>query len=406
MKNGYIQKNAKADDTTLKVKMLKQSYHIQEEIIEWRRDFHMHPELGFKEIRTSNRVAEELEKLGYRVRRNVGRTGVVADLGDKNGPCFAIRADMDALPILEANDVPYKSLNGGTMHACGHDSHTAMLLGVATLLAKEKFPGKIRLLFQPSEEIGDEEGISGAPRMIEDGAMDGVKMVIALHVDPSTPVGDIHINSGPASGGVDSWYGRLIGKGGHGAKPNETIDPFNIAAHVMFALNTIVSRRLHPFDPAVVSIGTLNGGFTQNVIPAHVDISGTLRFTDIKVQNQIHDEIRRAFEISRPLGGDYELRFEIGAPPMINNPIAASLIETVAADLLGKEHVTPIPKELGAEDFGSFTQIAPGAMFTLGTLIEGDERYLHHPRLDLDERALPIGTAILAETALRFLRNP
>jgi amidohydrolase len=142
------------------------------------------------------------------------------------------------------------------------------------------------------------------------------------------------------------------------------------------------------------------------VIPAHIDISGTLRFTDIKVQNQIHDEIRRAFEISRPLGGDYELRFEIGAPPMINNPIAASLIETVAADLLGKEHVTPIPKELGAEDFGSFTQIAPGAMFTLGTLIEGDERYLHHPRLDLDERALPIGTAILAETALRFLRNP
>jgi amidohydrolase len=385
--------------------MLKQSYHIQEEIIEWRRDFHMHPELGFQEIRTSGRIAEELEKLGYRVHRNVGRTGVVADLGDDNGSCIAIRADMDALPILEANNVPYKSQNEGTMHACGHDSHAAMLLGVATLLVKEKFPGKIRLLFQPCEEAGDEQGISGAPRMIEDGVMDGVKMVIALHVDPSTPVGDIHISSGPSSGGVDSWYGRIFGKGGHGAKPNETIDPFIIAAHVMIALNTIVSRRLHPFDPAVVSIGTLNGGFTQNVIPAYVDISGTLRFTDLKVQKQIHDEIKRAFELSKPLGGDYELRFEIGAPPMINHPTSARLIETVAADLLGKEHVSPIPNELGAEDFGSFTQMAPGAMFTLGTLIEGDQRYLHHPRLDLDERALPIGTAILAETALRYLRS-
>jgi amidohydrolase len=386
--------------------MLKESYHLQEEIIEWRRDFHMHPELGFHELRTSERVAVELEKLGYRVRRKVGRTGVVGEIGAGNGPCIALRADMDALPIMEANDVPYKSKNDGTMHACGHDSHTAMLLGAATLFAKEKFPGRIRLLFQPSEEVGDEEGVSGAPRMIEEGAMEGVDMVIALHVDPATAVGDIHISSGPSSGGVDSWYGRILGKGGHGAKPNETIDPFNITMHVMIALNTIVSRRLHPFDPAVVSVGTLNGGFTQNVIPAHVDISGTLRFTDINVQKQIHNEIRRAFELSKPLGGDYDLRFEIGAPPMINHPKAAELIESVAVDLLGREHVSAIPKELGAEDFGSFTQIAPGAMFTLGTRIDDDQRYLHHPKLDLDERALPIGTAILAETALRFLRKP
>ncbi len=385
--------------------MLKQSYHIQEDIIEWRRDFHAHPELGFKEFRTSAKVADELEKLGYRVRRSVGRTGVVADLGDDSGPCIAIRADMDALPILEANDVPYKSQNAGTMHACGHDSHTAMALGAATLLAKEKFPGKVRFLFQPSEEAGDDEGISGAPRMIEDGAMQGVNRVIALHIDPATPVGDIHINDGPSSGGVDSWYGRILGKGGHGAAPHETVDPFYIAAHVMIALNAIVSRRLNPFDPAVVSIGTLNGGFTQNVIPAHVDISGTLRYTGKRVQSQLHDEIKRAFELSKTLGGDYELKFEIGAPPMMNHPEVSELIETVAVDLLGREHVTPIPKGLGAEDFGAFTEIAPGAMFTLGTLIKGDERYLHHPRLDLDEGALPIGTAILAETALRFLRS-
>ena len=385
--------------------MLKQSYHIQEEIIEWRRDFHAHPELGFEEFRTSAKVAEELEKLGYRVRRNVGRTGVVADFGVDNGPCIAIRADMDALPILEANDVPYRSQNDGTMHACGHDSHTAMALGAAVLLAKEKFPGKVRFLFQPCEEAGDEEGISGAPRMIEDGAMQGVDAVIALHVNPATPVGDVHISEGPSSGGVDSWYGSILGIGGHGAAPHNTVDPFYIAAHVIIALNAIVSRRLAPFDPAVVSIGTLNGGFTQNVIPAQIDISGTLRYTDKKIQSQIHNEIKRAFELAKTLGGGYELQFEIGCPPMINHSEVAKRIESVAVDLLGREHVTPIPKELGAEDFGSFTEIAPGAMFTLGTRIEGDERFLHHPRLDLDERALPIGTAILAETALRFLRE-
>lgn len=385
--------------------MLQEAYHLREDIIEWRRDFHMHPELGFHEFRTSERVAAEMEKLGYRVRRNVGRTGVVADMGDDAGPCIAIRADMDALPIQEENDVPYKSQNPGTMHACGHDSHTAMALGAATLLARSKFRGKVRFLFQPSEEIGDEQGISGAPRMIEDGAMEGVDMVIALHVDPSTPVGDIHISDGPSSGGVDSWYGRVIGRGGHGAKPDETVDPFYLAAQVMMALNAVVSRRVHPFEPAVVSIGTLNGGFTQNVIPGHVDLSGTLRFTNEKVQALIHAEIQRSFELAKTLGGDYQLRFEIGAPPMINHPEAVRLIETVGAALLGKDHISPIPKELGAEDFGSFTRLAPGAMFNLGTRIEGDQRYVHHPRLDLDEQALPIGTAILAEAALRFLTS-
>jgi len=241
--------------------------------------------------------------------------------------------------------------------------------------------------------------------MIEDGAMQGVDMVIALHIDPAVPVGDIQISDGPSSGGVDSWYGRILGIGGHGAAPHNTVDPFYIAAHVIIGLNAIVSRRLKPFDPAVVSIGTLNGGFTQNVIPDHVDISGTLRYIDKNVQKQIHDEIQRAFELSKPLGGDYELKFEIGSPPMINHPEVSKRIESVAVDLLGKEHIAPITKGLGAEDFGSFTEKAPGAMFMLGTRIEGDERFVHHPRLDLDERALPIGTAILAETALRFLRE-
>jgi amidohydrolase len=384
--------------------MFNKAQAIQESLIAWRRDFHMHPELGFHEFHTSKRVAEMAEELGCSVRSHVGRTGVVAELG-KGKPVLALRADMDALPLQEANQVPYASQIPGVMHACGHDSHTAMLLGTATLLAREEFPGMVRFLFQPSEEVGDEEGISGAPRMVEDGAMKDVDMVIGLHVDPSTPVGDILIDSGSTSGGVDSWFGTVIGSGGHAARPHKTVDPFYLAAHIIFALNAIPSRWLSAFDPAVVSIGSLRGGQTENVIPDRVEMTGTLRYTESRVQKQIHSEIRRAFELARPLGGNYQLRFEIGTPPMHSHPDAVELIRQVARDILGSGHVKSPEKDLGAEDFGCFSEIAPGAMFSLGARIEGDERMGHNPRFDIDERALPIGTAILTESALRFLRG-
>jgi amidohydrolase len=384
--------------------MLSEAHALQGQLSDWRREFHQHPELGFRELWTAAQVAQRLTAIGYRVRQGVGRTGVVADLGSGK-PVIAIRADMDALPLTEANSVPYASRLPGVMHACGHDAHMAMALGAACLLAKEKFPGCVRFLFQPSEESGDSEGVSGAPRMLADGALEGVDMVIATHVDPATALGDICIEAGPASGGVDSWFGAIIGKGGHGAKPNEAIDPFYLTAHVILALNGIVSRRLHPFDPAVVSIGSLHGGYTENVIPERVEISGTLRFLEARVQQQIHAEIRRAFELSRTLGGDFELRFEIGGGPMQNHPRAARLIAEVAADLLGVDHVRPIKKELGAEDFGAFSERIPGAMFFLGTRLEDEERALHSPVFDIDERALSIGTAIFAEAALRFLKE-
>ena len=384
--------------------MLAKTFGIQQQLIDWRRDFHMHPELGFNEVRTSAKIAEVMEQLGYRIRRGVGRTGIVADLG-KGKPVIAIRADMDALPLQETNQVPYVSQNPGVMHACGHDSHMAMALGAAALLLREKFPGTVRFLFQPSEEVADADGLSGAPRMIADGAMKSVDMVIATHVEATTPAGAIRIKAGPASGGVDSWYGEIIGKGGHGAHPHETIDPFYIAAHVILALNSIVSRRLDPIYPAVVSIGSFNGGFTENVIPERVKITGTLRYIERKVQEQIHAELRRAFEIARTLGGDYKLKIEIGAPPMINSPQASNLITAVAIDLLGKENVLPWIDELGAEDFGSFSDLAPGAMFALGTEAVHLHRHLHSPDYDLDESAMPVGTAIFMETALRFLRG-
>lgn len=384
--------------------MLAKAKAIQDQLIALRREFHMHPELGFRETRTAAKVAELMESFGYRVRRGAGRTGVVADLGS-GAPRIALRADMDALPIQEASDASYCSQVPGVMHACGHDAHTAMALGAALLLSHEQFPGSVRFLFQPSEEAGDEEGISGAPRMIADEALEGVDMALALHVDPATAVGNICIEAGPVSGGVDSWFGAVIGKGCHGAFPHRGVDPFVLSAQVILALNNIVSRRLHPFDPAVVSIGSLHGGQAENVIPERVELSGTLRYTEKRVQEQIHAEMRRAFEVARALGGDYELRFEIGVPPMHNHPDGVALIRAAAEGLLGVEHILPFAKELGAEDFGCFLDVVPGAMFTLGTRIEGDERLGHNPRFDIDERALPIGAAILAESTLRFLRR-
>ncbi len=385
--------------------MLKQAHAISEEIIEWRRDFHMHPELGFEVQRTAGIVAAELEKMGYRVKTGVGKTGVVADIGE-GGKMVAIRADMDALPLQELNEMEHKSKIDGRMHACGHDSHTAMALGAAQILAKEKFDGRIRFLFQPSEEAADEEGKSGAMRMVEDGAMDGVDFVIAQHINPTNPVGTICIGAGAASGGVDSWFAVIEGKGGHGAYPHETVDPFFLLAHVIFALNGIVSRRLDPFAPAVVSIGSINGGFTENVIPQSLKITGTLRYTDVAVQKKIHAEIKRAFEVAKALGGSYELKFEIGSLPMINEEKVSAKIEKIGVEMLGRENVLEPEKSLGAEDFGSFMEHAPGAMFTLGVQKKGHEGYsLHHPKFDLDESALPIGTALLVETALKLLKS-
>jgi amidohydrolase len=385
--------------------MLKQAHAISEELIEWRRDFHMHPEIGFEVHRTAGIVADELEKMGYKVKRGIGKTGVVAEIGE-GGKLVAIRADMDALPILEMNDAEYVSQNKGAMHACGHDSHTAMALGAALLFSKEKLPGRVRFLFQPCEETADEEGKSGAQRMSAEGVMEGVDYVIAQHVDPTMPVGTIGINAGPSSGGVDSWFAVIKGKGGHGAHPDKTIDPFFLLAHVIVALNGIVSRKINPFEPAVVSIGSISGGFTQNVIPESVTITGTLRYTAENVQQQIHEEIRRALEVAKALGGDYELKIEIGGPPMVNDELVADVIEKAGKDLLGVENVQAIEKTLGAEDFGEFMKQTPGAMFTLGTKKQGHEEYLlHHPKFDIDERAMPIGTAMLVETAMRFLKN-
>ena len=384
--------------------MLDRAQEIQSQLTGWRREIHMHPELGFRETRTAELVAKTLESLGYKVRTGVGRTGVVGERGQGH-PIVAIRADMDALPVQEANDVPYASQLPGVMHACGHDAHTAAALGAATLLAQETFPGTVRFLFQPSEEMSDEEGFSGAPRMVQDGAMEGVDAVIALHVHGGTPVGEITVDAGPASAGVSSFWATITGRGAHGAYPHKGLDPIHIAAHVILALHGIVSRRVNPFDPAVITVGAIQGGLAGNVIPEEVEIKGTIRYEDLEVRDQLQSEIKRALEIARTMGGDYELGFRNGPPPVINNAEIAGLIREVGVDLLGAEHVKPREPGMGAEDFAVFAAMAPGAMFRLGSLIEGDERKAHGSYFDIDERCLPVGAAVLAESALRLLRQ-
>jgi amidohydrolase len=382
--------------------MLNKAKAIQTEMVAWRRDFHMYPELGFKEERTSKKIKEVLETFGYRVQTGVGKTGVIAEIGSGK-PIVAIRADMDALPITEGNKVPYQSKNQGVMHACGHDVHMAIALGTAKLLSQESFSGTVRFLFQPAEEVDDEEGLSGASRMVEDGAIKDVDCILALHVAAATNTGEIEIPTEYASAGVDTFYAKIIGKGGHGSTPHKVVDPIFISGHVILAIHGIVSRKLRPYDPAVISIGSIQGGQTNNVIPEEVNLSGTIRFLIPEVQEKIHTEIKSALEIARTLGGDYELRIQVGCPPMHNHPETADLIKTVAGELLGEDKIIPPEPDMGAEDFGVFLEKTRGAMFMLGCKIEGDTRRHHDPRFDVDENCMPIGVAIFTETALRIL---
>ena len=386
--------------------MLANAQKIKDQLIAWRRDFHMHPELGFEEKRTAKTVAEALQEMGIPAKTEVGITGVVGYIGEGK-PVVGIRADMDALPLQEENDVPYASQNPGIMHACGHDAHTAILLGVGRILSEMKArpPGEIRLLFQPCEEDWDEELKSGATRMIEDGALEGLDAVIALHVDNQTDTGHIDVKEGFSSAAVDSFHATITGQGGHGAYPHDTIDPIFIAAQVINAVHGIRARRINPIRSAVVSFGAINAGHTTNVIPEKVEFQGTLRSFDEETREQLVEELEKAFAVSRAFGGDYTLNIEKGFPGMYNDPGVVETIRQVAGEMLGEEALKATDAEMGAEDFSYMQQIAPGAMFSLGVKIDDTPRPAHSPTFDINEDGLPIGAAILAETACRLLKQ-
>lgn len=386
--------------------MLEKAKTLKDILIHLRRTIHMQPELGFEEFKTSALVAETLNDLGVEFQTGVGKTGVVARLGSGQGPVIGIRADMDALPILEVNDVPYKSQSPGKMHACGHDAHTTMLLGAAMLLKGEQFNGEIRLLFQPSEEKWDEEGKSGATRMIDDGAIKGLDAVIALHVDGTIERGKIGLNEGYILANSDRISAKIIGTGGHGALPHSARDPIFMTAPILTAIHGIVSRWVKPIEPAVITVGRLAGGTAANIIPGMVELDMTLRSLSSEVREQLIHEVEQALSIARALGGDYEIKVERGYPALYNDPGVAGWLRETATGMLGSENVKVEEVSMGGEDFAFMTQTSRGAMFFLGVkALDGPPKFVHHPQFDIDEEALPIGSAILAQTALRFVRE-
>jgi amidohydrolase len=388
--------------------MLDKAAALNDEMVRLRRVVHANPELSFQEHRTAALVVDTLSEIGgYSVQTQVGKTGVVADLGE-SGPVIAIRADMDALPILEANDVAYRSTNPGVMHACGHDAHTAILLGVAHLLrqsyAEEPWRGRVRLLFQPAEEAFDENNISGATAMIDDKALAGVDAVIALHVMSDGPSGQFFFHDGPSLAAVDSFDAWIRGDGGHGAYPHTGSDPIYMLAPILTALYAIPSRRVNPLHPSVVSLGQVSGGAVHNVIPNEILLRGTLRSFLPEVREQLWRDVENALRMSELMGGSYELSIVKGYPPMINDSQANDWMRQVTGELLGDDRIVNAPFGMGAEDFAYMTQKARGAMFMLGAALpQGPVRHHHTNIFDIDEAVLVQGAAVLAETARRFV---
>jgi len=391
--------------------LLQRAKAIHEKIRGWRREIHRYPELTFTEQRTSGLVNATLIDLGIKTETEVAKTGVVGYIQGNAGPTVGLRADMDALPITEINGTDFDSTRPGIMHACGHDAHTAMLLGAATILKEladqKRLPGNIRLLFQPSEEAQDAEGKSGGMRMVEEGALKGLDAVFGLHVAPQYPVGTVATRPGPMMAAADMFELVIRGSGGHAARPQSTIDPIALSAHVINAIQQVVSRRLNPLEPGVITIGTIHGGTVNNVIPDTVTMTGTIRSFTEAGRNALHDELRRAVTIVEPLGGRAEYTFIPGYPPTVNSPEATDIMVKAASDLLGADNVKEAEMGMGAEDFSYMAQQAPGNFLRIGVRNPTWEQIypVHRNDFRIDEDALPIGAAALAAAALRWMQE-
>ena len=381
---------------------------LYEQLVRWRRDLHRHPELAFEETRTAEIVATHLEQLGMEVQRGVGKTGVVGILeGGREGKTVMLRFDMDALPIEEANEVDYASQEPGKMHACGHDGHTAIGLGVATLLARhrQQLTGRVKLVFQPAEEIS-----RGARAMIDDGVLKdpAPDVVMGLHLWNSLPVGRAAVQPGPFMAAAAHFRLTVQGQGGHGALPHQTIDPVVTAAHLVTAIQTIVSRNLPPMQPAVVSVGTFHAGTAANVIPDRAELTGTIRTLDDQVARQIEDRLHQlARQITQAFGATYHLEVDHATPVVVNDPTVTEHLTRIARRQLGEEAVESVTPLMVSEDVSEFLRRVPGCYFFLGSQnLERDLRYPHHhPRFDFDEAALPLGVGILVEATVAYLNE-
>ncbi|WP_205672397.1 M20 family metallopeptidase [Ammoniphilus sp. YIM 78166] len=397
---------------TLYDSIAEKAQELSGKVAEWRQQLHSHPELSYQEYRTSQFVADILKTIpGMAVETGVGYpTAVVGTLSAGVGPTIALRADMDALPIMEENQTPYRSQQEGVMHACGHDAHTSILLGVAHVLAerfeRQELTGTVKFIFQPAEESTDENGLTGAVHMIRAGVLDGVDCAIALHMSPENPVGEIQVNAGYSMANVDVFDAKIFGTGGHGAYPHLGTDPIWMLGPVLQALHGIVSRKVSPLDAAVVSVGQIHAGSASNIIPSEVTVQGTLRSYTPEVREQLITEVEKVFSLVDILGGSYTFHAQRGEPALKNDETVNEWIKQTLQDLYPDCRLVHTPFGLGGEDFAYMAQRVPAAMFFLGcALPDGIKRELHTPIFDIDERCLPMGVTILAEIAKRFLEG-
>jgi len=380
------------------------------ELIALRRHLHAHPELSGNEHQTAALVAGELRGLGWRVREGVGRTGVLAELGPERdaagrpAPLVALRVDMDALPVEERSGLPFASCHQGVMHACGHDIHTTVGLGVARLLAPlaDRLSSRVRLLFQPAEETAQ-----GAAWMLADGAMDGVEALFGVHVFPSLPVGSIGVRSGSLTAAAGELEVEVLGEGGHGARPHQSTDAIWIAARVVSGLQEAISRRLDALNPVVVSFGRIEGGKAFNVIADHVRLLGTVRCLDLELHAELPGWIEDTVHaLCKGHGGAARVRYRCISPPVHNDPALTALVADVATELVGRGQVRWLEQpSLGAEDFAELQRDTPGTMFRLGVAGPQGCPPLHNCGFNPDEGCLAVGVEVLAASLLRWMER-
>jgi hippurate hydrolase len=366
-------------------------------LVALRRDLHRHPELGWELERTAGRIADALGALGIRARRIAG-TAVVADLpGGSPGPAIALRADMDALPITESTGLPFASKTPGVMHACGHDGHVSALVGAAALLRTVRLRAPVRLIFQPAEETAE-----GARTLITHGVLDGVNQIFGLHLDVGLPVGVVAAPDGPVNASTDEFRIVLTGTGGHAARPHAGTDPVVAAGFLLTALQTIVTRRVPASEPAVVTVGRIDGGTASNVLAETVRLHGTIRATTPAVQDLVRAAVEEiAAGVAATHGAAVTVTYHGGTPPVLNDPAPTGLARRAAEAVVGSNGVRSEPlHNMGGEDFGFYLERVPGSFVRIGAQIaDGRDRRAHSSRFDFDERAIGIAAAYLATIA-------
>jgi len=381
--------------------------NIKDELVNIRRYFHKYPELGFKEYKTSTKIAELLKSWGLEVESGVGITGVVGLVkGEREGKTIAIRADIDALPIAEKTSLAFASQHQGAMHACGHDGHITIVLGAAKILSelKEHITGNIKFIFQPAEE-----GPGGAEKMIADDVLENPKVdaIIGLHIWPEIESGYVGVSRGPIMAAADRFDITIKGVGGHGAVPHMAVDPIVVGAQIVTALQTIVSREIDPLDCAVISNCVFNSGTVFNVIPDEVNISGTVRTLNPKIRDIIPGRMESVINgIASSMRCEAEFKYSYYYPATINDKAFTQFFEKVARNVLGSDKVFEIARpSMGGEDFSFYLKEVPGTYFFLGTKNEekGLTKSIHHPEYNIDEDILPLGVELFCNTAIEYL---